>query len=119
MEIRVLARQGKGVREIARELGLSRNTVRKDLRGRAEEERSPRAGRVQKFDPFKQYLRDRVQSAHPAWLPATALLLELRELGLQRWYQRVHDLGWVIFTPMPLNGKWVTFNPMLTTCAWR
>lgn len=32
MEIRVLARQGKAVREIVRELGLSRNTVRKYLR---------------------------------------------------------------------------------------
>jgi transposase len=81
VEIRVLARQGKGVREIARDLGLSRNTVRKYLRGRAEDERSPRASRVQKLDPFKQYLRDRVRSAHPTWLPATALLLELRELG--------------------------------------
>lgn len=29
VEIRVLARQGKAVREIARELGLSRDTVRK------------------------------------------------------------------------------------------
>ena len=32
MEIRVLAKHGKGVREIARELGLSRNTVRRYLR---------------------------------------------------------------------------------------
>ena len=33
VEIKVMARQGKGVREIARELGLSRNTVRRYLRG--------------------------------------------------------------------------------------
>lgn len=81
VEIRVLARQGKAVREIARELGLSRNTVRKYLRSLAEEHRPPRAGRSQKLDPFKAHLRDRVRAAHPAWLPATALLLELRELG--------------------------------------
>ena len=32
MEIRVLHRHGKGIREIARELGASRNTVRRYLR---------------------------------------------------------------------------------------
>jgi transposase len=32
LEIRVLARHGKGVREIAREVGVSRNTVRRYLR---------------------------------------------------------------------------------------
>ena len=32
MEIRVLAKHGKGVREIAREVGASRNTVRRYLR---------------------------------------------------------------------------------------
>ena len=31
-EIRVLHRHGKGIREIAREVGLSRNTVRRYLR---------------------------------------------------------------------------------------
>ena len=31
MEIRVLAKHGKGVREIARETGASRNTVRRGL----------------------------------------------------------------------------------------
>ncbi len=56
VEIRVLARQGKAVREIARELGLSRNTVRKYLRSQAEDERVPRVRRQQKLDPFKDYL---------------------------------------------------------------
>lgn len=32
LEIRVLAKHGKGVREIAREVGVSRNTVRRYLR---------------------------------------------------------------------------------------
>lgn len=33
VEVRVMARQGKGVREIARDLGVLRNTVRRYLRG--------------------------------------------------------------------------------------
>jgi transposase len=36
MEIRILRNQGKGVREIARLTGHSRNTVRKFLRSSAE-----------------------------------------------------------------------------------
>ena len=32
LEIRVLGKHGKGVREIAREMGVSRNTVRRYLR---------------------------------------------------------------------------------------
>jgi transposase len=35
MEIRILSRRGLGIRAIARELGISRNTVRKYLRGEA------------------------------------------------------------------------------------
>ena len=81
VEIRVLARQGKSVREIARQLSLSRNTVRKYLRRRAEDERAQRSQRAHKLGAFKDYLRARVQAAHPSWLPATALLVELRERG--------------------------------------
>jgi transposase len=81
VEIRVLARQGKGIREIAKESGLSRNTVRKYLRSCAEDERPPRAGRVEKLDPFKAYLRERVSAARPNWLPATALFIEIQALG--------------------------------------
>lgn len=35
MEIRILSRRGMGIRQMARELGVSRNTVRKYLRGKA------------------------------------------------------------------------------------
>ncbi|GAB7129643.1 hypothetical protein JCM19000A_41510 [Silvimonas sp. JCM 19000] len=89
VEIRILARQGKSIREIARATQLSRNTVRKYLRTHGQPARTPPAGRPHKLDPFKDYLRQRVAAAHPDWLPATALLLELREQGYRGGLSRV------------------------------
>jgi transposase len=80
VEVRVLARQGKGVREIARDLGVSRNTVRRYLRG-AESRYSPRPERPTKLAPFKDYVRERLASARPDVIPATVLLREIAEQG--------------------------------------
>lgn len=52
MEIHVLHRQGKSIREIARETGASRNTVRAVLRGNADEQYGPRAPRPTNLDPL-------------------------------------------------------------------
>ncbi|WP_338617117.1 IS21 family transposase [Pigmentiphaga sp. CHJ604] len=82
LEIRVLARQGHGIKAIARELGMSRNTVRRYLRGEATPPSyGPRAARPRKLDPYTQYLRHRIEAAHPHWIPATVLLREIREHG--------------------------------------
>lgn len=82
MEIKVLARQGHSIKTIARELGLSRNTVRKYLRHDAPlPHYRPRAPRPCKLDPFKAYLPQRIEAARPHWIPATVLLRELREQG--------------------------------------
>jgi transposase len=81
VEIRVLARQGKGIRAIARELGISRTTVRRHLADPAAGGYGPRAPRPTKLDPFTEYLRERVAAARPHWIPATVLLRELRERG--------------------------------------
>ena len=45
VEIRVMARRGEGVREIARQLGGSRNTVRRYLRDEHARRYGPRAPR--------------------------------------------------------------------------
>lgn len=63
MEIRVIARQGKGIREIAREMGISRNTVRRYLRGAGRPTYKSRSPRPTKLDPYKAYLTERVQQA--------------------------------------------------------
>lgn len=81
MEVRVMARQGKGIREIAWEMGLSRNTVRKYLRKDGPPVCKPRSQRATKLDPLKAYLVERVSQAKPAWLPATVLLRETRQQG--------------------------------------
>jgi transposase len=80
VEIRVLKRQGKSIREIARVLAVSRNTVRRYLRGEGlpRYEREPRPS---KLDPYKHYIVERVKAAAPEWIPATVLLRELRALG--------------------------------------
>lgn len=86
MEVRVLAKHGKGVREIARELGVSRNTVRRYLRDPGAERYKARPPRATKLDPYKGYIVDRLQAAAPARIPATVLLAECRERGYQGGY---------------------------------
>ncbi|SFY31651.1 Homeodomain-like domain-containing protein, partial [Azotobacter vinelandii] len=65
MEIRVLARQGHSIRQIAKMLGVSRNTVRRYLKEPTVPRYSPRDPRPTKLDPFHDYLRERVKQAHP------------------------------------------------------
>jgi IS30 family transposase len=49
VEIRVLARRGVGLREIARQMGCSRNTVRRYLRDAEADRYKPRASRATKL----------------------------------------------------------------------
>ena len=77
VEIRVMVRQGKGIREIAREVGVSRNTVRKYVRDVGTPRYKARESRRTKLDPYRTYLTERVRQARPAWLPATVLLREI------------------------------------------
>ena len=86
LEIRVLHRHGKSIREIARETGVSRNTVRRYLRDEEAARYKPRPSRSTKLDPFKAYVAERLGSAAPEWIPASVLLMELRERGYSGGY---------------------------------
>ena len=83
VEIRVLARQGMGIRAIARELEVSRNTVRRVLRGNSPRRYGPRRSRPTKLDAYKPYVCMRVQAAGSVRLPAPVLLREIREHGYE------------------------------------
>lgn len=92
MEIQVLARQGKGIREIARAMGCSRKLVRRVLRQGAKGQYGPRPPRPRKLDPFAEYVRERIESAKPHRLAATVLLRELREQGYDGGYTQLKAL---------------------------
>ena len=86
MEIRVLHRHGKSIREIARETGVARNTVRRYLRDKDAPRYKPRPPRSSKLDPFQAYITERLAAAAPEWIPASVLLMELRERGYSGGY---------------------------------
>lgn len=81
MEIRILKRQEKSIREIRRITGHSRNTIRKFLRSSMEPGYKPRERKPGKLDPFKGFLEERMKAALPHRLPATVLTREIRALG--------------------------------------
>lgn len=91
LEIRVLARHGKGVREIAREVGVSRNTVRRYLRQPGAVRYGGRRARLGKLSAFEGYVRVRIGSAAPDRLAASVLLRELRERGYVGGYTLLKD----------------------------
>lgn len=89
VELRVLARQGMSIKEISRELSVSRNTVRKYLREEVEPGYGPRASRPTKLDAYRDYLLERIDAAKPDWIPVTVLLRELRERGYEGGYTQL------------------------------
>jgi transposase len=77
MDIRTLHREGHSIKEIARQTGHSRNTVRRVLR-----EAGPRGFKKPErhscLDTFKPYLKERFQSCG---LSAVRLLPEIQAMG--------------------------------------
>lgn len=84
MEIHVLNRQGMGIRAIAKQLNISRNTVRRYLRDQGKKPRyKPRPTRLSLLEPFKPYIQERIEAAKPHWIPATVLFREIEARGYQ------------------------------------
>lgn len=79
--IQILHQQGKSIKAITRELGVSRNTVRKYLRQKETPQYRRTQPRTSILDPYKPYLLHRVNAAHPEWIPAVVLYQEILGLG--------------------------------------
>jgi transposase len=108
VEIRVLSRQGKSIRGIARTLRVSRNTVRRYLRiaGLPRYRREPRAG---KLDCYKPYIAERVKAAAPEWIPAVVIFRELKALGCDGGLT-TSKLHLVKLKPTPANEPLIRFE---------
>lgn len=108
--IKVLKQQGKSIQGIAKELGLSRNTVKKYLR---QEDSTPQYQRAEpkpsKLDPFKDYIHSRIEAAAPDWIPATVLYQEILEMGFQGKVRIVSDYV-ATLKPRPNNEPAVRFE---------
>jgi transposase len=90
MELVVLKKHGESIRGLTRSTGRSRNTVRRYLRGgAAAATRKTAPKRVEKLDPYKQYIIDRMAAAAPDVIPATVLMREIQERGYDGGYSRV------------------------------
>lgn len=82
MELEVLKKHGAGIRELARVTGRSRNTVRRYLReGEAAAVRKAGPKRLEKLDPFKDYIVERVKAAAPDRILAAVLFREIKARG--------------------------------------
>ncbi|WP_187985369.1 IS21 family transposase [Vibrio metschnikovii] len=83
VDIHVRFAQGQSIRKIARQLGISRNTVKHHLQQHQMPAYAQRVKPVTKLEPFKTYLVQRIEQAKPDWIPATVLFDEV----VQRDYQ--------------------------------
>ena len=101
MEIQVLRRQGKGIRAIAREIGVARNTVHAILGGTSDGHYGPRSPRPTKIDAHKGYLQERIEAAGKIRLAATVLLRELRAQGYDGGITQLKDYLRVIRPALP------------------
>ena len=81
VDILILHQQGFSIRKIARELGCSRNTVRKYIEQKRLPSYTPRTPVPSKLEPFKDYLQQRIEAAKPDWIPAVVLLREIKARG--------------------------------------
>ncbi|MGG7104751.1 transposase [Rhodococcus sp. 24CO] len=88
--VAALKNKGMGIRSIARQLGLARETVRRFYYASSVDELlgAPRAGRPTTLDRFAEYLHERFNDGCTS---ATALYEELQTLGYRGSYSSVRD----------------------------
>ena len=103
MELVVLKKHGAGIRALTRSTGRSRNTVRRYLRGGEDAAtRKPAPKRLEKLDPYKGYIVERLAAAAPDRIPATVLLREIQARGYLGGISRIKVfMSGLVPTPAP------------------
>jgi transposase len=86
--IRYLHAQGKGIREIAREVGVSRQSVRRALALESQPRYERRAPRMTKLEPYRAMVRELYLGKH---LIGTRILRELRAAGYEGGQSILYD----------------------------
>jgi transposase len=82
MKIQIMHQQGYSQREIARQLGISRNTVKKYLTNKdSTPTYSARPKLTSKLERYKPFLHSRIAQASPIHLSAVVLYREIKEQG--------------------------------------
>jgi transposase len=83
MEIKILRKQGHKIKEIAREMGISKNTVKKYIATEEYHGYRKRTPVISKLNPFKDYILNRLEKGLPHRIPASVIYKELIPLGYQ------------------------------------
>lgn len=83
MLIQIMHKQGYSKKRIARELGVSINTVRKYIENNINPTYSARPPRPMKLDAYRSYIKSRIEAAHPNWIPATVIFREIKAMGYE------------------------------------
>ena len=110
MELVVLKKHGGSIRGLSRTTGRSRNTIRRYLRGGdGVSKRKAGPKRIEKLDPFKAYIIDRMKAALPDRIPATVLFREIKQGGYKGGETRV-KLFVRGLTPVPAVETAVRFE---------
>ncbi len=79
LEIKLMYKQGKKLKQIAKETGCSINTVRKYARDNLRANYySSRPSKESKLNKYISYLKNRIKQAEPGWIPATVLHNEIK-----------------------------------------
>lgn len=82
LEIKLMYKQGKKLKQIAKETGCSINTVRKYARDDSKSNcYNPRPNKESKLNQYINYLGKRIKQAEPEWIPATVLYNEIKLEG--------------------------------------
>lgn len=93
--------EGRSIREIARILGISRNTVRRYLRATEVPKPAPRAARGSKLDPYKEFILQRVAEGVEN---CVVLLRELRTQGYEGGYTILKEFVRPLRRPRSIPG---------------